>query len=346
MIIKCRVCNTKNSKFYYSTNSLPEYIWPTKKIKISKSSCKVFICKKCGHIQLQNFTYKKITKFYGSQSFVINNSYKMDIRRKKIIKLFENKFFEKKGIEIGGGVNPFAKNFNKNYYIVDTRFEQNIKKKFKKNALSMKFENFKGKNFDYAILLHTLEHIKNPSQIVKKINKILSPEGRVIVEVPNFFYDIKFKPYYSIFHQHLSMFSLDTLKNVFFINGFKLQKIFTSKENIFICFKKTKKKILIKNCYNKNKIALEYLKNKMHKINSFLKNKFHKNKFILQGAGGSSSLIIHNFPLFLNKIEFALDKDPKKSNLYIPGTNIKIFNKKSNKEIKIINLVKYFKSII
>ena len=216
MVIKCRVCNTKNSKFYHSTNTLPEYIWPTKKIKTSKSSCKVFICRKCGHIQLQNFSYNRILKFYGSQTFVINKPYEMEIRRKKIIKLFKSEFFEKKGIEIGGGVNPFLKKFNKNYFIVDTRIEQNIKRKFKKNALTMNFENFKGKNFDYAILLHTLEHVKNPSQIVKKLHKILSPEGSVIIEVPNFYYDIKYRPYYSIFHQHLSMFSLNTLKMSFF----------------------------------------------------------------------------------------------------------------------------------
>ena len=54
----------------------------------------------------------------------------MEIRRKKIIKLFKSEFFEKKGIEIGGGVNPFLKKFNKNYFIVDTRIEQNIKRKF------------------------------------------------------------------------------------------------------------------------------------------------------------------------------------------------------------------------
>ena len=59
MTINCRACGKKKNKFIYTTKKLPEYIWPSTNEKILKSSCKVSICKKCGHIQLQKFSKKK-----------------------------------------------------------------------------------------------------------------------------------------------------------------------------------------------------------------------------------------------------------------------------------------------
>ena len=346
MVIKCRACNRKNSKLVYVTKKIPEYIWPTSGFKTNKTSCKVFICKNCGHIQLQNFSYYKISKFYGNQTFVINKPHEMKLRRKKINSIFKNKFFDKKILEIGGGVNPLINKYKKDYIIVDTRIEKNVKEKFKNNSKALKFENFNGGNFDSVVLFHTLEHVKNPLRTVHKINKILKPGGSVFVEVPNFLYDIKFRPYYSIFHQHISMFSLDTLKNIFFSNGFRLRKIFSNKENIFVCFIKKEKKIKVKNFYIKNKIVLNSLKMKMEKINNYIKKYFKDDKFILLGAGGSSSLIIHNFPTFLNKIAFALDKDPRKKNLFIPSSKIKILSKNKSQNLKKINLVEYFRNYL
>ncbi len=42
------------------------------------------------------------------------------------------------------------------------------------------------RHFDQVILWHVLEHLCNPREVLKEINRILKPGGQVIVAVPNF----------------------------------------------------------------------------------------------------------------------------------------------------------------
>lgn len=338
MTINCRACGKKKNKFIYTTKKLPEYIWPSTNEKILKSSCKVSICKKCGHIQLQKFSKKKIASFYGSKTFVINNSKEMLRRKQKILKAFGKGFLNKKTLEIGGGTNPFFQNFKKEHFILDSRIEKKIKKKFKKNAIESPFENFKDKDFDLFIMLHTFEHFQNPSEILRKINKISKINSNVLVEVPNFINYVKKKPYYSIFHQHLSMFTLETLKNIFHINGFKLKKVLDNQENIFACFYKSSKKKSIRNYYIKNTTLIKLLKKKLKKISIYLNKNLPKKKFNIISAGGSSTLLLHNFPFLIKKIKYALDVDKRKKNSKLPLTQIKIISKKKDNKLKFINL--------
>ena len=69
--MNCRVCGEKCEKEYTSVN-LPECIWPTK--KNFKSKCHVYSCLKCFHLQLQNFSKKKISEFYGDTQFNLSKS--------------------------------------------------------------------------------------------------------------------------------------------------------------------------------------------------------------------------------------------------------------------------------
>lgn len=40
-------------------------------------------------------------------------------------------------------------------------------------------------NYDYIILIDVVEHLVNPSEVLKKISSLLSPDGRIIISVPN-----------------------------------------------------------------------------------------------------------------------------------------------------------------
>lgn len=40
--------------------------------------------------------------------------------------------------------------------------------------------------FDLVILNHTLEHLENPLEVIKKVNSLLSPGGVLFIDVPNF----------------------------------------------------------------------------------------------------------------------------------------------------------------
>lgn len=62
-----------------------------------------------------------------------------------------------------------------------------IAKKRGINIITKPFEEISVKeNFDLVILNHTLEHLKDPVSVLKKISKLLMPGGLLFVDVPNF----------------------------------------------------------------------------------------------------------------------------------------------------------------
>lgn len=117
------------------------------------------------------------------------------------LKLFKDKGYEVWGVEPSesGGV---AK--ERGIKISRTTFE--------KAKLSSNY-------FDVIILNHTLEHVTNPVNVLKKVKIILKDSGIVLVDVPNFgsLSSKIFGPYWQFLtpEEHLFHFTPETLKKVF-----------------------------------------------------------------------------------------------------------------------------------
>lgn len=60
----------------------------------------------------------------------------------------------------------------------------------KKRGIEVMIEDFSKlefkEKFDVVILNHTLEHLENPAEVIKKINNMLLPGGLLYIDVPNF----------------------------------------------------------------------------------------------------------------------------------------------------------------
>ncbi|WP_455221787.1 class I SAM-dependent methyltransferase [Kaarinaea lacus] len=54
---------------------------------------------------------------------------------------------------------------------------------YKQNFLDIEFEK---NSFDIVVIWHVLEHLTDPTTAVKKVSKILKPDGNLIIAVPNF----------------------------------------------------------------------------------------------------------------------------------------------------------------
>lgn len=329
--MKCRVCNF-STKLIYVSPKLPEYFWPSLK-KTKTSNCKVFGCNKCYSIQLQNFSKKRIQSFYGDESFNIITSENHQKRINIIKKYYGLNFFRKKNIiDIGGGVNPIMN--NKNVDIYDFKISKDNNKSFKGNIFSGDIEKIKlKKKYDIVFLLHTLEHLPNPLKAINLIKDILNKRGKIFIEIPNFDYFIKKMPHYAVFHQHLNMYDLKNLKNLFNFAELTIEKIFLKKDVIFCSVYRNKKSVyknkkidetLKINLVNKIKI----LKFNLKKQKKLLKKSFKKNVLHLYGAGGSTSLLLFNHRFFLKKIVNIYDNEKRKHNKLFPGT--KKLNRKPN----------------
>lgn len=327
-IMICRVCGSKSINIY-STIELPECIWPSKK-KTKFSKCHVYSCTKCFHLQLQNFSKKKISNFYGEKQCNTDTS----LINKKKIQLIKNTygknyFKDRKILDVGGGVNPILK--SNNVSIADIKIQNINKKIYKNRCYQVDIEKEKvNQKFDIIFLIHTLEHFKYPNKAIENIKNSLKNNGRLFIEIPNFNFMIKRKTFYSIFHQHLSMFSIKHLQNFLNNSSLKIEKLFYEKNIIFCSVKKIKlkKKILFVDNYKIFKIFQKNYDSMKKKIINHLKN----SKFNIYGAGGSMVLAIASISKYKENINLIYDSDPAKLNYNFPGTQKKIL---ANKKIYI-----------
>jgi len=157
--------------------------------------------------------------------------------RAKIVRSFlENK----KTVDLGCGEGIFCFELKKRGYDitgVDTSREALIhaKENFKKLELDIDVINasanktpFKEKSFGQVICLDVLEHVNDPSKVLKEINRLLIKKGTLIITVPNELYLFKtIIPYdfsgilKEIGHKHPG-FDLPKIKDLLNNNGFKI----------------------------------------------------------------------------------------------------------------------------
>jgi 2-polyprenyl-3-methyl-5-hydroxy-6-metoxy-1,4-benzoquinol methylase len=89
---------------------------------------------------------------------------------------------------------------------------------------------FDENSFTAVLASHLIEHLNNPSSLVREAHRILVPGGRFFITTPNIagfqFYLFRGKWRSAIF-DHLYLFSVKTLKALLMRNGFVIEKIVT-----------------------------------------------------------------------------------------------------------------------
>ena len=238
-------------------------------------------------------------------------------------------------------LNKKMKNFNvknKIAYDIDMRF----KKKNYTNNLNVFKKKFSHDAINLVICRHTLEHLPSMDtffrSLPKKFNIIL------LTEVPNGFKNIFFsKRFEDIVYEHVTYFSIFSLKKLILLNGYKFLKEFSllNNENIAVIsfrgnkkFQKLLEQNLIKNISLNKKIYLE-------KIQKLLKNLKNKN-VAFWGVSGRCLSILNEVIDYSNENElkcFLVDSDIRKIGLNINGFTKKIISPKGLKKEHIKKII-------
>jgi len=93
---------------------------------------------------------------------------------------------------------------------------------------------FESASFSRVLLIHTLEHIENPINLLREINRILNKEGKVIIALPRESTFLELFDKYFIDHPyHLYSFSLRNIKHLLKRAGFIVERIFYDLPKIF-----------------------------------------------------------------------------------------------------------------
>ncbi|MDO8495052.1 MAG: class I SAM-dependent methyltransferase [bacterium] len=216
------------------------------------TSRRVFHCPSC---QLGILEEKKINvKQYYTEDYRKNHSNNLEKPNSKPEGIFRTeknfqgdrlriikRFFSKKKtfLEVGCSAGQFISQVKDRFKMcagveLDTHCARYVQKKFGLEVKTDPLENcdFQEKKFDYIAAFQTLEHIQNPLQFLAKAKDLLSPSGKVFIEVPNLHDALlslwpadAYRKFY--FHDaHTFYFSPKSLKKLCQKAGFKIDKMY------------------------------------------------------------------------------------------------------------------------
>lgn len=348
----CRLCGSDKLKNVYSFNKNPvgdDYLSNYK--KVNKYDLKLNICKKCKFVQLSNVIDPKVV--YGEYLYVTQTSHGLSEHFKKLSKyLIDNKIVKKKTkiLEIGsndGTLLKFFKKYCDTLVAVDPASHLFIDKKITNIGdhfsfkLSKRILKQNGK-FQTIIANNVLANIDDLNNIFKGVKNIIEKNGHLIIETFSLYGVLKKNLIDNIYHEHLSYFTIESLKRFakkynFYLKDVKFLEVkggslrFIFKEGylkeskkIFKAIEKEKK--ITKTIEKKFKNLQKQNNENSIKLNNFLDNKKKQLKNVAGfGASVGTTTLIYDFKLE-NKIKYIFDNEKRRFNLYCPGTKIKVLN--------------------
>lgn len=337
----CEICNcSENKKIYHQ-----RFILPTK--YYFHSGYDVVICQKCGfafadNIPDQNF-FEAYYKEMSKKSFYIkskvfkkekNSNYEKEMfkRLKYSFKCFK-KYLKKdyKILDLGCYTGELMKILKDNRYnnllgVDPSDYAVKIAKerygiKVIKASIFDNLDNL-GK-FDFIIINHVLEHIKNLNEFLQKVKGMLNVGGKIYIETPdadNFFISQsnKYLPeHQEAFQQfsveHINFFTKKSTNNLVSQNGFVNLSLQSKVSVIAILSSIWKVPEIDKDIFSQKKL-IEYV-NDSKKILSVLQSKINqinkKNEEIyVWGAGVHTQKLLAQTNLFKSGIKFFIDTNP------------------------------------
>ena len=366
-INNCRLCNSKSLvKIIDLKNQPPANSLHKKNEKIKKFPLILLFCKKCSTAQLSisldpKYLFKKYFWVTATSSTAKKHSLFFFKKMTKYLKEKSNI------IEVASNDGTFLEPFIKNgHSVLGVDPATNIAKIANSRGIKTIAEFFdynlsnklKKKNKDNKIIFarNVIPHVKNIDSVVSGIANLANKDTIVAIEFhysKNILLDLQ---YDSIYHEHIFYFTIKTISALFKkydLHSFDVFKSPISGGALVLLFSKNniKKSILLKKMeFNEKKLKINLLekwqefgrKSIIHANNfenDVIKNLTNNNKIFGYGASARSSTLLNFCDLNNSKINFIIDQNPLKHNLYTPGTNIPIYSfKKAKNKIKDKNL--------
>lgn len=349
---KCINCQNVSFEHIFETKNFPLFFGAIPKDSLDKINyypLKISRCKKCNLIQQINLLDQKIinsiytASYYNCSSTVVSGLLKKE--KNFFVDFIEGGKLKKgKALEIacydgyvlnqlklngwdvyGCDPNPMIKVAQKNLGRKKILAEMFTRKSFGKTK------------FDIIFFRNLLEHLYNTNSFLKIVKQKLNDDGSIFIEIPNIYKILDGSVFGSFFHQHISYYSIETLRYLLNKNGFEVERYFAGD---FLIVEARKSKHVSPQIENIQKITshIKQYKKTYRVYKNRLKSIFNNkkiNSICLFGASSQSTSIIN----LLNKknrkkIKFVIDNDIAKVDNYMIGTNVKISKASNAKKFK------------
>lgn len=367
-IKNCRICKSSDLKDILNLgNQPPANSLHKKNEKIKKFPLKLIFCSKCKTAQLSVSLSPKF--LFSKYLWVTATSSTANKHSQKFYDL-TSKYLNKKSliVEIASNDGTFLKPYlKKKHKVLGIDPAKNISRKANLEGIKTIPKFFsektseeikkKYKNIDLIFARNVIPHVKNIHSVAKGISNLANEKSIVAIEF-HYAKDILNELQYdSIYHEHLFYFTIKTISNLFSKYNLFPFDVFTSPISggslvlIFSKKKLIKQNLLIKMIKNEKKNKLNSIKkwkqfSKKTKIHAkkfkkdILKSYKKDGKLFAYGASARSSTLLNFCKINHKYIDYIIDKNPLKHNLYTPGTNILIKDlTRSNKDLLKKNMV-------
>ena len=196
--------------------------------------------------------------------------------------------------------------------------------------------------------------LQDPNSFLKGVEKILAEDGILLLEFADLASIIKYNMFDTFCHEHLEYYSAKIIQEMSSKNNLRIFNVAQNNINggsvqFYICKQNAKykdnlaalKKIhRIDKKYKLDQVATykKFIK-RVNKIKNSLKifiKKAKTNNKIIHGYGASTkgNVLLQYFGLSNKEISYIAERNPKKYNLYTPGTKIKIISEKDSRAMK------------
>lgn len=358
---KCRICKSKNISKFLDLGSMPIPNGFISKRDLAKREKKYELhcsfCVNCGLVQLSNvinpsIMFKNYVYIPSVSRVMMNNFSNLSYQAYKDCKLNKDSLV----VDIGsndGSLLTFFKNYGTRVLGIDPA----------KNLVSIannrgihsesKLFNFKNakalrKKYGQADLItatNVVAHVDNLYDFFRGMSHLLNKNGTFISEFPYLVDLIKKNEFDTIYHEHLSYFSLKPWLKLIASFGFKLTdaqriqihggsiRLTHQKSNAAINHKKNTEKFLLelednlemssKNTFDQFTTRVEDLKKNLMEL--LLRLKKRNKKIVGYGAAAKGNVLTNYFGIGPNILDYIVDSTSYKQGLFTPGMHIPVY---------------------
>lgn len=175
--------------------------------------------------------------------------------------------------------------------------------------------------FDCIVLTNTFAHLDNPSLILKKLTKLIKPNGTIVIEIVDLDQMLEMNEFDKFTHEHGTYFNQLTLKNLMSAHGFSevsIEKIATHGGSLRAMFKNTGVVVPLKKCDAQQLLEkFSILRKKMDELGEQLRSilsgfKSEGSPIFLAGATTRGEILVNALSLDRGVFEAVLENPKSK----------------------------------
>lgn len=360
-VTKCRICESKKLYRFLDLNKMPipnGFLSKERlKIKEKEYELSVFLCENCGLVQLTNvidpnIMFKNYVYIPSTAKLMMNNFSNLAYMVYQKLKLSKDHLV----VDIGsndGSLLEFFKNFGARILGIDP--SENISNVARMKGIPTETKLFNTATAKYVVkkygkadaitATNVIAHIDNLHQVLQGVSLMLNTDGVFITEFPYLLDLITKNQFDTIYHEHLSYFSLKPWRFLaeqygfeiidakkLAIQGGSIRLVHRKKSGEQNYYKKTidylisieeKSGLYNREAYNEfSKRIMQLKKN----LTDLLKDLKRKNKKIVgYGAAAKGNVLTNFFNIGTETLDYVIDSTPYKQGLYTPGKKIPVY---------------------